>query len=206
MTPFRRSLAAAAALNTLIFAGEAIAGVHANSLSLLMDASHNFSDELALICLFLAYVVTARASRGFQRTANLLNGLGLVLISVAVGWQAIERLLHPRPVIGWLPMAVGAFGVIGNWGVARILRRWARHSATIRLAYLHNLGDVWVSMAPVLAGVLVVLTHRVVFDALFALAVGLWLLVTTVREFHALGNELLWPDDARCPDDGEAAA
>ena len=97
MTPIRRSLAAAAALNTLIFAGEAIAGAHANSLSLLMDASHNFSDELALICLFLAYVVTARASRGFQRTANILNGLGLVLISVAVGWQAVERLLHPRP-------------------------------------------------------------------------------------------------------------
>ena len=39
----------AAALNTLICGGEAIAGAHANSLSLMMDATHNFSDELALL-------------------------------------------------------------------------------------------------------------------------------------------------------------
>ncbi len=206
MAHIRKPLAAAAALNTIIFAGEAWAGTHANSLSLLMDAAHNFSDELALICLFLAYMVAARASRGFQRTANVLNGVGLVLISAAMSWQAVERLIHPQPVIGWLPIAVGVFGMAGNWGVARLLRPWAQHSATIRLAYLHNLGDVYVSLAPVVAGGLVLLTHQPLFDALFALGIGVWLMVTTLREFRVLGNELIWPDDAICPHEEHVTA
>ena len=199
MAHIRKPLATAAGLNTLIFAAEAFAGVRANSLSLLMDAVHNFSDELALICLYLAYVVTARASRGLQRFANLLNGLGLVLISAVVSWQAIQRLADPRPIIGWLPFTVGLFGVVGNWGVARLLRPWAPHSAAIRMAYVHNLGDVFVSLAPVVAGVLVMLTHRPMFDALVALGIGVWLMVTTLREIRQLGNELLWPENAVCP-------
>ena len=206
MAHIRKPLAGAVALNTLIFAGEAWAGARANSLSLLMDAVHNFSDELALICLFLAYVVAARASRGFQRTANVLNGMGLVAISAAVSWQAVERLIHPRPVTGWLPIAVGVFGVVGNWSVARLLRPWVLHSPTIRLAYLHNLGDVYVSLAPVVAGGLVLVSGHVVFDAIFALGIGIWLMVTTLREIHALGDELIWPDDAVCPHGEQATA
>jgi cobalt-zinc-cadmium efflux system protein len=206
MAHIRKPLAAAVALNTLVFVGEAWAGARANSLSLLMDAVHNFSDELALVCLFLAYLVAARASRAFQRAANLLNGIGLVLISAAVSWQAVVRLVHPKPVAGWLPVAVGLFGVAGNWGVARLLRPWARHSATIRLAYLHNLGDVYVSLAPVLAGGLVLVTHRPLFDALFALGIGAWLMITTLRELHVLGDELIWPDDAICPHGEHTAA
>jgi cation diffusion facilitator family transporter len=206
MAHIRRPLAAAAALNTVIFAGEAWAGARASSLSLLMDAVHNFSDELALVCLCLAYMVTVRASRRLQRSANLLNGVGLVAISAALVWQAIDRLVHPRPVIGWLPVAIGLFGVVGNWGVARLLRPWARHSPTIRLAYLHNLGDVYVSLAPVVAGGLVSATGRPAFDPLVALGIGAWLMITTLRQARQLGSELLWPEDAICPYPDHAAA
>jgi cobalt-zinc-cadmium efflux system protein len=202
----RRPLAAAVALNTLIFAGEARAAVRAHSLSLMMDAIHNSSDELALICLFLAYLVTAKASQHLQRGANLLNGLGLIIISGVVSWEAITRLRHPHSVIGWLPVAAGLFGVLGNWAVARCLRPWAPHSAAIRLAYLHNLGDVYVSLAPVVAGALVLLTHRPGFDALVALGIGAWLLATTLWELRNLGSELIWPEDAVCPHPEHATA
>src|SRR2546425_11927954 len=103
MAHIRRPLVAAAAVNTVVFVGEAWAGTRANSLSLLMDAVHTFSDELALICLWLAYLVTARASRRLQRSANLLNGFWLIAISAALVWQSVARLAHPRPVLGWLP-------------------------------------------------------------------------------------------------------
>ena len=206
MAHIRKPLAAAAGLNTLIFAGEALAGVRAGSLSLVMDAVHNLSDELALVCLFLAYFVTAQASRRFQRSANLLNGLGLILISAAVVWQGIERIVHPRPVSGWLPIAAGLFGVAGNWAVARLLRPWAGHSRTIRLAYIHNMGDVYVSLAPVIAGGLVAVTGLAVFDPLVAIGIGLWLMGSTLRELRQAGNELLWPEDAICPHAEHAAA
>lgn len=200
MAHIRKPLAAAVGLNTLIFVGEALAGTRASSLSLIMDAVHNFSDELALLCLLLAYLVASGASRGLQRSANALNGLGLIVISAAVSWQAAQRLVHPSPVIGWLPIAVGLFGVVGNWGVARLLRPWARYNAAIRLAYLHNLGDVYVSLAPVLAGGLVLFTDRPALDAVVALGIGVWLMGTTLREIHRLGDRLLWPENAVCPD------
>jgi len=194
----RTNLAAAAALNSVIFLSEAWAGLRANSLSLLMDAAHNLSDELALVCLFLAHVVARRMSRGLQRTANLLNGAGLIVLSAAVCWKAVERMLNPSPVLGWMPAAVGLFGVVGNWGVARLLKPWASCSATIRLAYVHNVGDVVVSLMPVVAGGLVLLTGLAVFDPVIAFGVGVWLMATTARELRRSADELIWPEEAGC--------
>jgi Co/Zn/Cd efflux system component len=57
MSHYRKPLAAAAALNTVICFGEAVAGFQAQSLSLIMDSVHNLSDELALVFLYLAFVL-----------------------------------------------------------------------------------------------------------------------------------------------------
>lgn len=206
MAHIRRPLGAAVGLNTVIFVVEAVAGLRANSMSLVMDAAHNFSDELALVCLFLAYCVAAQVSRRLQQSANLFNSLGLILVSAVILWQTGERLLHPRPVVGWLPLVVGLVAAIGNWGVARILRLWQAHNATIRLAYLHNLGDVYVSLLPVLAGVLVSVTGVPFFDPLLAGVIAVWIIASTVREVNQSGEALLWPEDARCSHEGEVLA
>jgi Co/Zn/Cd efflux system component len=68
----------------------------------------------------------------------------------------------------------------------------------IRLAYLHNLGDVYVSLAPVVAGLLVTLLGQSLFDPLMALLVAVWLIGTTVQEIRSIGEALLWPGDAVC--------
>jgi cation diffusion facilitator family transporter len=197
----RKPLAAAIALNTAVFATEAMAGVGAGSLSLLMDAVHNFSDELALLCLLAAYVFRVSLSRGLQRVANLLNSLGLITISALLVWQAVDRLLHPLPVTGWLPITVGAAAAVGNWGVARILRGWQHQNAAIRLAYLHNVGDIYVSLAPILAGLWVSITGQSVFDPLVALGVAIWLIASTAVELGRSGEALLWPENAACSHD-----
>jgi cation diffusion facilitator family transporter len=206
MAHIRKPLAVAAALNTAVFVVEGAAGARAHSLSLLMDAVHNFSDQLALLCLLAAYVFTVSLSRGLQRIGNLLNSLGLITVSAVLVWQAVDRFVHPVPVIGWLPVAVGVFAAVGNWGVARVLRDWQHRNAAIRLAYLHNLGDMYVSLAPVAAGLLVSLTGLSVFDPLAALAVGVWLIASTAFEIRRSGEELLWPADATCPHEDAAAA
>lgn len=192
-------------LNTAIFVVEAVAGLQAHSVSLVMDAAHNFSDELALVCLFLAYCVTVRVSRGLQQSANLFNSIGLILVSAAILWQAAERLWHPCPVVGWLPIAVGAVAAIGNWGVAHLLRPWQAYNTTIRLAYLHNLGDVYVSLLPVLAGALVSVTGVSLFDPLLAAVIAVWIICSTVQEVRRSSEALLWPEDARCPHESRVA-
>ncbi len=199
MAHIRKPLGLAVGLNTAVFGLEVLGGLRAHSLALMMDAAHNFSDELALIGLWLAYLLTVSLSRGLQRIANLLNTVGLLVISAVLVWQAFDRILHPRAVVGWLPIALGLAAAGGNWSVSRVLRPWRQTNAAIRLAYLHNVGDVYVSLAPVGAGVLVSLFRTPVFDPLVALLMGLWILVTTVLELRGAGMQLLWPEAAVCP-------
>ena len=92
MAHVRKSLAVASILNAVIFIGEGISGLRAESMSLIMDAIHNFSDELALVCLYLAYVLTVKLSKNLQRFANVLNSVGLIFISALLVFEAFHRL------------------------------------------------------------------------------------------------------------------
>ena len=109
----------------------------------------------------------------------------------------------PRPLTvirlwALLPILVGLLAAAANWGVYRVLKGTGSSSPAIRLACLHNLGDVYVSLAPVAAGVLVMLTGASVFDPAIALLVALWLAWSTVKEIVSSGQDLLWPEDAVC--------
>ena len=168
MSHRRRPLAAALALNTVALVGEIGAGVPAKSLSLVMDGLHNVSDEVALAFLVLAYTLRVGLSGRFLRTANLFNSVGLLAVSALVTWQALDRLRHPQAILGAIPFVVGLGAAAANWGVARVLREPAREDAAIRLAYMHNLGDTFVSLAPAVAGLL-------------TLVVGVWLVVWAGR-------------------------
>jgi cobalt-zinc-cadmium efflux system protein len=198
MAHHRKLVAAAAALNSAIFVVEAVAGFAADSLSLVMDSVHNLSDELALVLLYLAFVLPQGISRQLLRSANLFNSVGLVLISALLLWQAVERILHPAPVLGSVAIAVGVAAALANWGVARLLLQPSRNNAAIRLAYIHNMGDVYVSLAPVAAGLLVTLIGHSIFDPLVAGAIAVWIIVSTVREVFASSEELIWPEKIVC--------
>jgi Co/Zn/Cd efflux system component len=198
MAHHRRKVGAATVLNTAISLGEACAALHSGSLSLLVDSVHNLSDELALVCLYLAFFLPGYLGRHSQRTANILNSAGLMAISTGLAWEAVARLAHPAPVQGVVPIAAGLAAAGGNWGVAFLLREPARHNAAVRLAYLHNRGDVSVSLAPVAAGLLIASTNLASFDPLIGLAVALWLVASTVREFVMSSGALLWPEEMIC--------
>jgi cobalt-zinc-cadmium efflux system protein len=198
MAHYRKPLAAAVALNSAIFVVEAIAGFQADSLSLIMDSIHNLSDEMALIFLYLAFVLPQGVSRHLLRSANVFNSVGLVGISGLLLWQAVERILHPTPVAGSVAIVVGLAAAAANWGVARLLLAPSRNNAAIRLAYIHNVGDVYVSLAPVAAGVLVTLTGYSVFDPVIAGGIAVWIIVSTAREVFGSHEELIWPEKIVC--------
>jgi cobalt-zinc-cadmium efflux system protein len=191
-------MGAAVALNTAIFGVEAVTGFAAQSLSLVMDAVHNLSDELALVALWLAFIVSRGPSRTLLRGANIFNSAGLIAVSAVLLWQAVERFLNPLPVPGIVPITVGLLAALANWGVARLLRAPSEHNAAIRLAYIHNLGDVWVSLAPVVAGVLLLTTGQSFFDPLIAGAIAAWIIITTAKEILGSHDELIWPHKIVC--------
>src|SRR6266540_1248253 len=198
MAHYRRPLAAAAALNTAIFVVEAVAGFQADSLSLVMDSVHNLSDEMALVFLYLAFVLPQGISRQLLRSANVFNSVGLLLVSGLLLWQAVERILPPAPVVGSIAVVVGLLAAAANWGVARLLLGPSRNNAAIRLAYIHNIGDVYVSLAPVAAGLLVTLTGYSIFDPLIAGGIALWIIGSTARAVFVSSEELIWPEKIVC--------
>ena len=198
MSHYRRPLAAAVILNSGIFVVEAVAGCQAGSLSLIMDSIHNFSDELALLFLYLAFVLSQGVSRHLLRSANIFNSVGLIAVSTLLLWQAVERLFHPTAIQGLIPILVGLLAAGANWGVARLLLNPGRNNAAVRLAYVHNIGDVWVSLAPVAAGLLLSLTGYALFDPLIAGGVAIWFIVSTGREVLVSHDELIWPEKIVC--------
>jgi Co/Zn/Cd efflux system component len=197
----RKPLGLALALNSAVLVVEVATGVGTNSLSLVIDGVHNLSDELGLALLLLAYTLPAGLSSTLLRSANFFNSIGLLAISGYLAWRSVERLTAPLPVVGLGPVVAGLLGVIGNWGVARAIRRAASHDSAIRLAYVHNLGDVLLSLAPVAAGLLILLSGRPLFDPLIALALAMSIGVGTVRELVRGGEELLWPPTVVCGHD-----
>jgi Co/Zn/Cd efflux system component len=198
MAHYRKAVAAAVALNTGIFVVEAVAGFRAHSLSLLMDSVHNLSDEMALVFIYLAFILSKGVSRNLLRSANIFNSVGLIVVSGVLLWQSVERLLHPAPVVGLVAIVVGLAAAAANWEVARLLWAPGRNNAAIRLAYVHNLGDVYVSLAPVLAGLLLTVTGHSFFDPLIAGGIALWIIGSTLREVVASHEELIWPEKIVC--------
>lgn len=202
----RKPLAAALALNSAVLVVEIAGGISANSLSLIMDGVHNVSDEAGLALLLVAYYLRTGLSGRFIRLANLFNSIGLLTVCTFLVWQTLERLSRPVPVLGLVPVIAGLLGAVGNWGVARVLRAHTQHDAAIRLAYVHNLGDTMLSLAPVAAGSLVLGFGRSFFDPVVALMIAGFILVTTASSVVGSHKELLWPDNVSCGHSDDAAA
>lgn len=128
------------------------------SVALLADTIHNFSDALTAIPLFLAFKLSRRPSNrrytyGYGRAEDLAGIFVILMITISAviaGWQAIDRLLHPRPIqdIGVL-LAAGIIGFIGNELVAlfRIREGNAIGSAALVADGYHARTDGFTSLA-----------------------------------------------------------
>ena len=156
-------LKGALALTALFLIAEVVGGLISNSLTLLADAGHMFTDVGALsFTLFVAWLArqpaTSRNTYGYLRweiLAALLNGAVLLAVSVGIVWEAIQRLGAPQPVQTGLMFSVGVAGLLVNALAARLLHAGSGHSLNVRAAYLHVLSDLLGSAAAVAAAVLI---------------------------------------------------
>jgi len=111
------------------------------SVALLADTIHNVSDCLTAIPLWVAFVVgrrppTRRYSYGFERAEDLA-GLFIVLVigasAALVAWEAVNRLLHPRPVdhVPWVIVA-GLAGFAGARIAAQVFYALGEASTAVK--------------------------------------------------------------------------
>ncbi|MBX3090270.1 MAG: cation transporter [Cryobacterium sp.] len=162
---------------------EVVAAIVTGSLALFADAGHMFSDTIGLAVALAATVIAARpaterATFGFQRAevfGALINGGILLAVAVSVGVQAVLRLLQPEGVhVLSLPMlVVGVIGLVANIAAALILRPQSEASINMKGAYLEVLGDLFGSVAAIVAAIVIMTTGFMAADALASLAIAL---------------------------------
>jgi cation diffusion facilitator family transporter len=128
------------------------------SVALLADTIHNFSDALTAVPLWIAFVLGRRAATrrftyGYGRAEDLAGLFVIAMIAlsaVLAGWSAVERLLHPAPVVGlgWVALAA-VLGFVGNEAVAayRIREGRAIGSAALVADGYHARTDGLTSLA-----------------------------------------------------------
>ena len=177
----QRRLRWALVLTALFFVAEVVGGVISNSLALLADAGHMFTDVGALaLSLFVAWF-SRQPSRpektyGYLRweiLAAFLNGAALLIVSGLIVWEAIGRLQSPEPLHGGIMLAVALGGLTVNAVSAAMLHSVHGHSLNARGAYLHVLADLLGSVGTVVAALVVSMTGWLAADPIASIAVTL---------------------------------
>jgi cobalt-zinc-cadmium efflux system protein len=142
---------------------EVVGGLLANSLALLADAGHMFSDVAALgLSLFALWMAerppTPRRTYGYYRTeilAALANGAALLAVSVFIFVEAVRRFHHPLEVQGGVMLAIAVGGLLVNLAGLRFLGAHRQESLNIRGAWLHVLTDTLGSLGTIVASGLI---------------------------------------------------
>ncbi|HIZ99784.1 MAG TPA: cation diffusion facilitator family transporter [Candidatus Janibacter merdipullorum] len=181
-----------------------------DSVGLLADAAESIVNLVAAVAALIALRVAGRVADddhhfGHSKAEYFSAAIEGAMIFVAAGfiiWQAVGRLLDPRPIdqVG-LGLAISVLASIINGAVAFVLIRAGRRhrSITLRADGQHLLTDVWTSVGVVVGVGLVVITGIEVLDPLVALLVGGNILLTGWRLINESGTGLM--DAALTPEE-----
>jgi cobalt-zinc-cadmium efflux system protein len=170
----------ALAINLGMLAATVAGGILADSLALLADGGHLASDVaaigIALIAARLASVApTAVRTYGLQRSevfGALINGIGLVVVSALIVFEAIARFSEPPSVDGAAVLLLGLAGLAGNAAATMVLRGGEREDLNLEAVLRHSFGDALSSLGVVLAGVIVLATGWNAVDPLASLLIA----------------------------------
>ncbi|VEA83108.1 zinc transporter [Escherichia coli] len=179
---------------------EVVGGFLSGSLALLADAGHMLTDTAALLFALLAVQFsrrppTIRHTFGWLRLTTLaafVNAIALVVITILIVWEAIERFRTPRPVEGGMMMAIAVAGLLAN-----ILSFWLLHHGSeeknlnVRAAALHVLGDLLGSVGAIIAALIIIWTGWTPADPILSILVSLLVLRSAWRLLKDSVNELL---------------
>lgn len=194
-----RKLFIATIATALFVVVELIAGIAANSLSLIGDAFHNFTDTLALLLALAAVRIERRPANptktyGYHRAgvlAAFINSGTLVAFTIYLFYEAVHRLRVPHPVDSRTMLVVAAAAFVLNGAITWSLRDEGREDLNVRSAVLHMLGDAASSVSIVVAALLIARSGRSFWDPAVSILVGILILWSSWGVLREAVNLLL---------------
>jgi cobalt-zinc-cadmium efflux system protein len=183
----KRALSAALTLTLGYMVVEIVGGWATNSLALISDAAHMFTDAIALgLGLFGIWIAdqpaTEHKTYGYHRAeilVALLNGLVLWLVVLGVFWEAWQRVATPPSVHGAGVLGVATVGLAVNLIAAWMLSGAASANLSVRGALLHVLSDLLGSVGVIAAGIVILVTGWNAADAMASVIIAVLILVSS---------------------------
>ena len=168
---------------TLFFAlMELFGGLFSNSLSLVGDSFHMFSDVLALgasmvAIYFEAKKPTEKFTYGFLRlevVVAFLNGIILMLISVGMIYESVIRFFNPKEIDFGSMFFISLVGLIFNIVITWILFSSTKkeNNINIKSAMLHFLGDLLNSVGVIISSIIIYFTNFVYIDIIMSVVIS----------------------------------
>lgn len=180
---------------------ELVGGIWTNSLALLSDAWHMFSDVFALGLAWFAAHISAKP--GTHKHANgqshaeiaaaAINALLMLVVVSYIVYEAINRFKNPQAVTGGYVMLIAFIGLLVNIVVAKMLHSGHAHDHSTnhaidhtnnynrRAAYLHVISDLLGSVAALLAGGVIYFTGWLPIDPILSIFISLLILFVTLK-------------------------
>ncbi|RYF31902.1 MAG: cation transporter [Comamonadaceae bacterium] len=166
---------------------EVVGGVMLNSLALLSDAAHMFTDVAALAIALAAIRVGRRAvddrrTFGYHRfeiLAAAFNALLLFGVAAYILYEAWQRWSNPPAVQTTGVLVIAVLGTIVNLVSMRLLASGKDSSLNVKGAYLEVWSDLLGSIGVIVGALVIRFTGWNWVDTVIAVAIGLWVLPRT---------------------------
>ncbi len=175
---------------------EFFGGIWTNSLALLSDAWHMFSDLFALGLAWLAAFISAKpgthrhasGQSHIEIAASAMNVLLMFAVVIYIIFEALQRFHQPQAVTGGYVILIAAAGLVVNLMVLKMLHSDAdghhhdnEQNHNKRAAYLHVMGDLLGSVAAVIAGAVIYFTGWLLIDPILSIFISLLILTVTIK-------------------------
>ena len=159
---------------------ETVGGILSDSISLVSDAVHMFTDVMAIGLSLFAITMAARSHSGamtfgYHRAevmVALANGVALTVISLWVLYEAFLRVMSPRIIDAPLLLLTASIGLAGNLVVMYLLKHHAGKSINIHSAFIHVVYDTISSVAVITTGFIALNTGITIVDPLVAFLIA----------------------------------
>lgn len=182
-----KKLTIALALTTTFLIIEVIAGLITQSLALLSDAAHMFTDAAALAIALVAIQIAKRPADnkrtfGYQRfeiLAALFNASMLFFVAIYILYEAYQRFTQPPEIQSVGMLIVATVGLVINLISMKILMSSAGDSLNVKGAYLEVLSDALGSVGVIIGAIIIYFTNWYWVDTLIAVLIGFWVLPRT---------------------------
>tara|TARA_R110002096_G_scaffold247455_3_gene439831 strand:+ start:87 stop:971 length:885 start_codon:yes stop_codon:yes gene_type:complete len=178
-----------ATINIAYVVIEAIFGLLSDSLSLLADAGHNFSDVCILLLAWGANILasskpTDSHTYGYRRAtilAALVSGVTLAITMAFIAIEAITRLNSLVEPDSITIIVVASVGVIINFITAALFMSNKDEDLNVKGAFLHMVADGLVSVAVVLGGIIIYYTGWLIVDPILSLLIIVVIAISSWR-------------------------